>query len=353
MLSKIILAIVRLFISGHGFNAKKTRKQINKDGDHYLFGANNVPMEIIRPNGQYDKDLPADELQNMNGVETWNCPSYGTHNALQILVKAKYDRNFNWSERFTGVLANIIYGFGGSPHTAAEVFRLKGAISDSLLPFTNKIKTWWQYMSPKPMSQDLLDEGEKWLDQYELKHEWVTNLTPEGMMQALKYSPLGVGIYAWYKNNEGYYDNPGRTDQHWTVCYGYEKGKYWKGFDSYDNTHKKIAWNYPWKFVKRYHISAKSTDVVAEGKKLLNKIEGKYILRSEANGEMYKVTKDRLIYCLICINNKELRDEFNSYLRVKENFIGISEKDFNNLSTAVVVAGGKVDKPIDLKGLID
>lgn len=354
MLSKILLKIVKLFIKGHGLSAKRLRKQINEDGNHWFLGANNIPMEVLREDGQWDDYLPEDEFQNMNGVETWACTCYGTLNALEILVNKKYGRKSNWAERFHAILASIKYGVGGSPHTVAENVRHYGNVAQSLLPFDTSITNWTKFMSPNPMTKDLIDEGKKWIDQFEFNHEWVSNLTANGLMEALKYSPIGIAVYAWAKNGEYYY-NPGRQDNHWVCCYGYVKGKYWKIYDSYDNTHKKVAWNYPFQFAKRYYIAVKDYDQVSEGKDLLKRLIGKIIIRAEANGELYVVEQTRLAFVGLFATHERIREEFNKYLREqasKGNFIGISEKDFADLSTAVVSVGGTVEKPYSINDLI-
>jgi hypothetical protein len=56
------------------------------------------------------------------------------------------------------------------------------------------------------------------------------------LMIGLQYSPLGVSVYAWERRPDGIYHKPKNApgDTHWAVCYGYEDGKYWKIYDSYD-----------------------------------------------------------------------------------------------------------------------
>jgi hypothetical protein len=354
MLSKILLSLARIYYKGHGFNAQKIRKQINTDGDHWFLGANNVPMEVLQENGQWDEYLPEDEFQNMNGVETWACTCYGTLNALEILIKKKFGKKSNWAERYLAVLSAIRYGAGGSPHTVAENVRVKGNVAQSLLPFDTTITSWNKFMSPNPMTADMISQGRKWLDEYDFNHEWISNLTTQGLKDALRYSPLGIAVYAWYKKGEFYY-NPGRPDNHWVCCYGYVDGQYWKIYDSYDNTHKKIAWNYPFQFGKRYYIAAKSYDQVSAGRDLHERLIGKIIIRAEANGELYVVEKDKLAFVGFFATHQRIREEFNKYLREQQkkgNFIGISEKDFADLSTAIVSIGGTVEKPYSINDLI-
>ena len=74
---------------------------------------------------------------------------------------------------------------------------------------------------------------------------------------ALRHSPLGVSVYAWALDDEdGLYFKNGE-DNHWCVCFGYEDGKYWKIFDSYDNSIKHLKWDFDFGFVKKYYIIKK------------------------------------------------------------------------------------------------
>lgn len=223
-----------------------------KKPEDYIFGSSSLPTEILQPDGKWDAYLPVDEFQNINGIETYNCTGFGTLNCLEILYKRLFNQDANYSDRYTAICAGTdpIVLKGNSPQTVIQNIRnTSGVIDESLLPFN--VSTVEDYYKPKPMTSELLNKGSIWLSWHNVFHEWVDG-SPESMKEALKLSPLGAGVYAWAQEGE-YFVRKG-ADSHWICIYGYEDGKFWKCFDSYDNTHKKLAWDFGFQSVKRYHI---------------------------------------------------------------------------------------------------
>ena len=234
--------------------------------DQYIFGGQNIPDEILQPNGQWDKFLPKDEFQFNKTLDTQNCTNYGTENAIEIIAKRKFGGEYDYSERYLGVMSGTTEQ-GNSPHKVAETIRKEsGLIPESLLPFSSIIQSWSQYYSPKPMTEPYLSEGKKWLDNYTFLHEWVfTDNNPnkiELIKEALKRSPLGISVYAWLYDNakECYVKPKGVQDNHWVCLYGYEDGKYWLIFDQYDSTHKNLAWDFDFSCAKKYYLAKRMTN---------------------------------------------------------------------------------------------
>ena len=370
---KILFWIIRQFktITGEfkneGFNPKEVLKQIKEDGDHYSAEGGELEiklgaaLKVTAPDGQHDVSKMIGEIQRNKYFDTFGCTIFNTENPIQIMMINVYGIIKEFTERYNGVLANIKIGFGGSPHTAGETVRKYGLLDYNLLPFDDSITTPQQYYSPKPMTQELINEGKKWLNVWKFGHDWIWDFSRENIMKMLTYSPLGIGVYAggnW--SSGGIITKPNwATDNHWTTLIGYKKGEYWIVYDSYEvggSFIKHLDWNYDFKFAKRYTLdkigSVESTQV-EEGQKLHDRLKGKYILRAEKNGEMYRVAEDSLVAVSIYISDKKMRDEFNAYLRSLPNFIGVSEKDFNNLSQAVIVGNGVVEKFIDISSLIN
>ena len=45
---------------------------------------------------------------------------------------------------------------------------------------------------------------------------------PASLKEALKLSPLGLSVYAWFTGPDGYMHRPqGANDNHWVMCYAY------------------------------------------------------------------------------------------------------------------------------------
>jgi len=263
-----ILRLLRLR-SGHGFNARKEKIL----PEHWQAGDGNLAgtAEVIRLDGQWDDYLPEGEPQKRR-IESMNCTNYGTLNALEILAKAKYKVDKNWSERYMGVLSGTTRG-GNSPHRVGETIRKYGNIPDFLLPYTSKITSWSQYYSPKPMEQTYITEGKTWLERWQFAHKWIY-CSVNSLKEALKYSPLGASVKAWYRTNEGIYYRPqGSKDNHWCVIYGYVDGQYWKVFDSYEPYLKRLAWSSIPQFAKKYTLIQLKEDMPVQTIKKKNSPE--------------------------------------------------------------------------------
>lgn len=238
--------------------------------DNYIFGSGQLAGSVLQENGQWDDFLPDFEIQRKEGFETMACTCFATLNAIEILFKRQFNATRNFSERFLGIIAENTEN-GNDPHKVVEVFRKNGAIEDELLPFSNGIDTWEEYYYPKPMTTDFLVKGQNFLQQYVIGHDWVFNGDikdkPKKIKDALKYSPVCVSVDAWNKKGQYYVKDKGADDNHWTTLYGYVDGKYWKCYDHYDDSYKKLAWDYDFGFAKRYTLDVntnpvKSTDVL-------------------------------------------------------------------------------------------
>ena len=235
--------------------------------DEYILGSVDKTKTLkgtpLVPDGQWDAWLPIKELQRINWIETSNCTAFGTLNALEILHKMKYNKEKNWCERYLGIAAGTT-SRGNSAHTVAETIRgVFGCIDESYLPFVD-ISSLDDYYSPRPLPQNLRTLGENWLQEYEFKHQWVFNgwhtiqEKQKRLREALRHSPLGISVCAWKKRGDKYWKNKGETDNHWCTLYGSVEGEYWKIFDSYDNTEKKLEWDYDFGFCKQYQLKKKT-----------------------------------------------------------------------------------------------
>jgi hypothetical protein len=367
---ELLYKIIRLFRQRNkGFSVTQVRQEIKRDEKlgkaHYTVDGGELEIKLgaapqrVNPGGQW---LEVEgEIQRNTYFDTFNCTNYNTENPIQIYLKQIFGISEEYTERYAGVLSNIQIGFGGSPHTAAEVVRKYGLLPYKFLPFDDTIKTPQQYYSPKPMTTNLIKEGQKWLTRFEFGHDWNWTFTPERIMELLEYSPLGVGVYAWqFDSAKGVYVKPSwATDNHWTVIIGYVKGKHWVVYDSYKENGtfiKHLDWNYPFAFMKRYYLQKKNSENNSAGASLYERLKGKHIL-VVPGGEVYQVAEDnQLIYAGWYTNSTWMQSKLDLGLRdaeKKKEFIGISSADFANLKEAVVLAGGKVVVDEQFKGLID
>ena len=149
---------------------------------------------------------------------------------------------YNFSERALAIASDTNPSVGADPHRAAEAARKQlGFGPEEVLPFNESVKSVEEFYSPKPLTKEIIAEGRKFFDKYELKHEWVwtysQNLSPiekkERLEEALTKGTVCVSVYAWAKNEHGlYFKPPGSRDTHWTMLLSSSEENY-KVYDSY------------------------------------------------------------------------------------------------------------------------
>ena len=224
--------------------------------EDYIFGSGQLIGEVLRSDGQWDDFLPLEEIQNLLNFETSNCTGFGSTNQIELFLKRKFGGDYNFSDRALGIEAGT-YPPGNSPVKVYETIRKTGLADDKLLPFGgNNVD---EYFDKSKITPEVKKSQQSFLTEYEFKHDWVASgekADSEVMKEALKYSPLGVAIFAFAFDGE-YYVRAGR-DGDWIVITGYEDGKYWKGYTSYNPVVKKFAWDFGFFWVKRIYIRQKT-----------------------------------------------------------------------------------------------
>lgn len=227
------------------------------EDNHYVLGASNSLVKLVlQSDGQWDAYLPERETQNIGGVETYNCTSFGTCNIFEMLFNKIYKQNNNFSDRYVGIQAGTKPP-GNDPHKVVEAIRHWGLIPEAMLPFKD-ILNWEEYYSYKGGNALKCElQGKDFLSKWSIGHEWVfqdgEKNKQDKMIECLRYSPLGVSVSAWYEEN-GLFVDKGEPNNHWGAVYGYVKGEYWKVFDSYDLSTKRLAWDFNFQYCKRYGL---------------------------------------------------------------------------------------------------
>jgi len=226
-----------------------------KDPTAYVLGkANELPKIVLQADGQWDNFLPVYESQ-ADKFETCGCVVFGTQNCIEVYLKRLTGIEYNFSERFNYNIASISCP-GSDPHFVCETIRANNVINQDIMPMTDTIEN---FNIPRPMSIEYITLGLKW--PYSFCHEWVVQgvdrMWKSKMKETLRYSPLAVAVFAWKKQGGLYVRTVGGRDNHWVMIYGYKEGEYWKCFDSYDQSEKRLAWDFNFQFIKRFHISEK------------------------------------------------------------------------------------------------
>jgi len=242
-------------IINHGLRPD-TRTPEEKMKDFEFGGTTKVIPIILQTDGQWTNFLPAYEYQNTN-FETLACVTFSAINCLEILHKRKYCNEQNWSDRFTAKMSGTNHN-GNSLYNVGESLRkLHGEVKQFL--WKNNALTWDEFY--KDIPQDIQDAGLSTLNTYKIQYEWLREpFTSNVLKNALMYSPIQIGIYAYGKLVNGIYQKPevGQAPNHAVTLIGYKEGEYWLIFDHYlGNEIRKLAWDYTIGFAMKYDITNK------------------------------------------------------------------------------------------------
>ena len=227
---------------------------------YILGGQTKLPKVVLQLTGQWDEFAPKYEAQFNEFFDSYGCTIWGSQNGYEFLFKRIEGVEYNFSERFNYILSRIRPP-GADPHKVLMDMHNYGVIPDERLPMTRFLS---DFLTPDPMTEPYLKEGREF--PYILNNEWVIYGTTTGwkekMMEALTYSPLCAGVYAWAEE-DGIYKRMG-SDTHWVVIFGYEKGEHWLCFDSYDQSIKKLDWNFGFTWVKRLYVEKKTDNLKSQ-----------------------------------------------------------------------------------------
>ena len=116
MLKTIVAKLISIFTNNpHGFITPEVKPE------DWHFGA--IGGDIVRSDGQWLEFLPTVEDQKKR-IETMNCTSFGTLNAIEALHKTLYGEEPNYSDRYCGILAGTTVR-GNSVEKPCETMRHK------------------------------------------------------------------------------------------------------------------------------------------------------------------------------------------------------------------------------------
>src|SRR3990167_8332724 len=136
------------------------------DSTNWVLGASNTPsFPVLQENGDWTEYLPDGESQNIRGIETYGCTSFGTLNPIEILIYELTGERVNYSDRWVGIIAGT-KAPGNDPHKVAEAIREYGLIPESMLPFSDDLQNIDEYYSFKGLTpaqiEECYAEGRKW-----------------------------------------------------------------------------------------------------------------------------------------------------------------------------------------------
>ncbi len=226
------------------------------DNRDFIFGSafNSLPKTILQANGDWSPYLPLYERQFGAGWDSYGCTCFGTLNCLEVIMKKVYGTDFDFSERYQYNLIGIEPP-GSDPKKVAQSIHSDGVLEQKDLPYEDNLNV---FKSPRPMTKSLIDKGHLWLQRYGFGYEWI-DANVKNLRECLQYSPIGVSVCAWYKNDKGQYYSPkGMDNNHWTLLYKIGDNGEFYVFDSYDQEMKVLTPEHNIEYAMRYNVEVKS-----------------------------------------------------------------------------------------------
>lgn len=217
----------------------------------YIHGDGKLGTIAINPSGDWSAYLPDPELQN-RGYETYSCVSEATNHCVEILQRKKFNDAIKYSVRFLATMSNTGPKQGNDSQTVAETLRKLGCVQEVDWPF-GAVDYNAFYTKPP---QKIIDLAAYQFRDNSFGHSWLINPTPQKMMNALTFSPLSLAVYAWGEPDANgiYHRPPGAEDCHEITVFNYVENQFWLIFDTYEQTIKKLAWDYGFGTGKRFTL---------------------------------------------------------------------------------------------------
>jgi len=308
------------------------RENILDPRDWKFGGYTGIENEVLCSDGQWDLWLPPLEIQRNDYFETMACVSFACANAIEALLNRKYSLDRNYSDRALAKMSGT-KRTGNEMSIVANTARDFGLMLERYWEFDREaIKTWDEFYAEIP--NEIKQKTEDFLEDYELKWEWVYSPNPEKIKEALTYAPLATAIYAYTPTDaNGYYTRADYWPNHLVLLYGYEDGKYWKIYDQYNNCYKKMAWDFNFGAKLKFNITKRGTTMPKyqfDNNTLLQLVEQgteRHNFGMILDGKLIVDELDKLIASWIVRNNGNLVNKVRAVtLEVWQSFPKISLK---------------------------
>ncbi|MFH1052752.1 MAG: hypothetical protein V1779_17670 [bacterium] len=183
--------------------------------------------------------LPLVEKQIINGIETYWCVPFSWLNAIEILLNHKTGIQRNFNDQYSALFANIRNGVGTTYEEFYEGLKYAGLIDQNRLE--TKGNSWEELNDKKIITPELLKEGQKFFEEWDIEREYVNPSNANDIYEALGGSPLIVTVK--YASGDSILNPEGRHN-HSVIIYDAKYGEYWLIFDHYTQSIKRYAWKY-------------------------------------------------------------------------------------------------------------
>jgi len=281
--------------------------EIPSDKD-YIMGASDdkINWAVLKPDSNWlpEAEKMFDEEQRGRLVETMGCTGFALNNVEEMIELNKWGKAINRSDRFLNKISGTTKS-GNSMNYVLEARRKYGFVEEKDWSWDKNNFDWDDYY--RPLSPDIKEKALINAKKYTFGYDSVWSTSKQMLNEALKYSPLYVGLYAWYRRGMLYYSVG--SPNHASVIINRNT---FMDYDSYDPFIKHLNEDFSVFYVKRIYLEKADVDFNMTKIKELMAEGYKYGVRPDNNGEFYKITENGLEYI------KDLRviaDDIAKYMK--------------------------------------
>jgi len=237
--------------------------------DYHFGGISGITGEVLNPSGDWTSYLPVKEYQYGTFLDSMGCVTFSAMNCLEILFKRQYNVVYNFSDRFTAKLSDTTKN-GNYLYKVGDAIRQYGLIEEQNWPFDRSMFDWDIYYADIPTP--LIADGKTFLAYTTVQYEFVSpNNT--SLLNALQEAPLQVTITYPNNNQGGVFQRQEGQEQHAVTLIKGLEGEPWEIFDTYNDTIKRLAWDYKFFTALKYNLSLKKLMAIPSNT-LIQLIEG-------------------------------------------------------------------------------
>lgn len=317
----------------------------------WIFGSNTP----LRKEGQenvladWTPYLPVKEKQKFckdgQCVEPMSCTNHSANNCLEIMHKFKYGKEINLSDCQLAKTSGTTK-WGNYLYKVADHLMENGVVyeHDWPYPYDGAKYTWEDYYREIPA--EVLNKRKMFKEKYTVNHEWVEK---KDFKEALRYGPLQVTGYAWYKGaGDMYYRLNGKKDNHALTMIKAET-EHAVCWDTYANSKgehiKKVAWDNIGDWAKFYSINHENKPMEFKNNKI-------YKARINIDRNDKESPKKMVLGFILdgrMMMNESEEDKFNVYLEAIAR--GASPTDIETISQEDWYSVEHINlKKVNLKG---
>jgi hypothetical protein len=222
--------------------------------DYIFGGVSGIENQVLNPDADWFAWLPPLEVQNDDWGDTMSCVSFAMTNAVEVILKKKYGVDVNFSERALAKMSGT-KRTGNTMSAVAETIRTQGLILEKHWPLDYaNVNSWDEFY--KEIPEDILIKGKRFLDEYDIKWEWVFN--HEKIDEALQYAPLVTAVYAYPDIKDGVFQPSERWPNHNMLLYDVDnQNGVFRFYDNYKNSWKAYSKDYKLGAIIKFSINKK------------------------------------------------------------------------------------------------